>query len=145
MSRALISLSNFASRLRRKRVRPEEVLLLFASCLQKSDCTCNVRESLEHCARCGGCPVGPMLDLADELGVRAFIATGGRRAAEMARSQEIKAVVAVACCKELAEGLRATFPKPTLLLELDAPHGPCKDTQIDVSAVREAIMYFIRS
>ena len=144
MGRTLISLNNLLVRLRGRRYRPAEVLLLFSSCLQRSGCQCNVRESLSNCRRCGQCPVGRLLDLAEELGTRAFMATGGRLAAEQARDPAVKAVVAVACSKELREGLKATFPKPSALLEIGTPHGPCKDTQIDVEAVRRAIERFLR-
>lgn len=144
MGRALISLNNFLLRLRRPRCRPDELLLLFSSCLQRSACECNVRGSLDACRRCGQCVVGRLLDLTDELGIRVFMATGGRLAAEQARDRGVKAVVAVACRKELSEGLRAIFPKPTLLLELSTPNGPCRDTQIDFDAVRKAVASFLR-
>jgi len=143
MGRVLNWFNNVATRCRRKRYRPEEVLLLFSSCLQRSACECNVRESLGNCRRCGQCVVGPMLRLADELGIRVFMATGGRLAAREARSPDVKAIVAVACCKELSEGLKAVFPKPVALLEIATPHGPCKDTQIDFDVVREAINRFL--
>lgn len=85
-----------------------------------------------------------MIELADATGVRPFMATGGRLAAQQVRSKEIKAVVAVACTKELSEGLRATFPKPVLAVELECPNGPCKDTCVSFERVREAVEFFIR-
>ena len=144
MSKTLNKINNMVVRLRRRRVQPGEVLLLFSSCLQKSSCQCNVRTSLENCQRCGGCPVGQILDIAEEFGTQAFMATGGRLAAEKARDKSVKAIVAVACCKELSEGLRATFPKPTALLELATPNGPCKDTCVDIAEVRKAVGRFLR-
>lgn len=139
MGQALIRLNNFLVRLRRARCEPGELLILFSSCLQRSECECNVRTSLSNCRRCGQCVVGGILDLADEVGARAFMATGGRLAAERTRDGDIKAIVAVACCKELNEGLRAVFPKPVLLVRLSTPNGPCKDTHVDIEAVREAV------
>jgi len=144
MGRTINRLNNALVKLRRQRFQPGEVLLLFSSCLQKSSCQCNVRTALDNCQRCGGCPVGALLDMAEELGTQAFIATGGRLAAEKARHESVKAVVAVACCKELSEGLRATFPKPTVLVELGTPNGPCKDTCVDVAEVRRAVERFLR-
>lgn len=144
MGRTLISLNNLLLRLRGRRYRPEEVLLLFSSCLQRSGCECNIRESLANCRRCGQCVVGRLLDLAEERGTRVFMATGGRLAAAQARDPAVKAVVAVACSKELSEGLKATFPKPSALLEISTPNGPCKDTQIDVDIVRRALERFLR-
>ena len=143
-SNMLKTLNNLSVRLRRKRCRPDQLLLLFSSCLQRSSCDGNVVGSLDNCRRCGQCVVCEFLDLADELGVNVFLATGGRLAAEKARDPKIKAIVAVACGKELSEGIKATFPKPVLVQELTTPNGPCKDTQVDFQAVRKAVEYFLR-
>ncbi len=131
-------------RVRRSKVEPQNLLLLFSSCLQKSTCKCKVTTDLSNCERCGGCAVMRLLELAEETGVRPFMATGGRLAAEQVRSPNTKAVVAVACQKELSEGLRATFPKPVLVVELSCPNGPCKDTCVSFQNVREAVLFFIR-
>lgn len=143
MGQTLNRLNNLVVRLRRRRYQPGQVLLLFSSCLQKSSCQRNVRTSLDNCQRCGGCPVGHLLNLAAEFGTQTFMATGGRLAAKKAHDKSVKAVVAVACCKELSAGLRATFPKPTALLELATPNGPCKDTCVDVAEVRQAVQRFL--
>ncbi|MBN2582103.1 MAG: DUF116 domain-containing protein [Planctomycetes bacterium] len=140
----LKALNNFGVRLRRPRCKPEELLLLFSSCLQRSKCDCNLADSLDNCRRCGQCVVKDFIELAEEYGCHIFIATGGRLAAQRARDPKIKAIVAVACAKELSEGIRATFPKPVLAQELCTPNGPCKDTQVDIEAVRKAVEYFLR-
>lgn len=145
MGRRWNNFNNFiVRRVRRSRVKPEELLLLFSSCLQKSTCKHKVTDNLENCQRCGACVVSQMIELAEKTGVRPFIATGGRLAAAQVRKKETKAVVAVACCKELSEGLLATFPKPVLAVELQCPNGPCKDTCVEFERVREAVEFFIR-
>ena len=144
MSRALMALNNLAVRLRRKRCRPEQLLLLFSSCLQRSACGCNLNEDVRNCRQCGQCVVGQFIELADQYGVQLFRATGGRLAAQKARDPSIKAVVAVACSKELSEGIKAIFPKAVLVQELCTPNGPCKDTQVDFDEVRKAVEYFLR-
>ncbi len=144
MGRTLVALNNLSLKLRRPRCKPGELLLLFSSCLQRSTCECNVVASLANCRRCGRCPVGKLLDLADAMGTQAFIATGGRLAAQRARQRDVKGIVAVACGKELSEGLLATFPKPARLVELDTPNGPCRDTCVDIETVREAVEFFLR-
>jgi hypothetical protein len=144
MAKTLMKLNNLAVRLRRTRCRPEELLLLFSSCLQRSKCGCNLADSLDNCKRCGQCVVGQFLDLAAEYGIQVFRATGGRLAAEKAKHPGVKAIVAVACSKELNEGIRAIFPKAVLVQELTTPNGPCKDTQVDFAGVRKAVEYFLR-
>jgi uncharacterized protein len=144
MGRTLNALNNVLVRIRRARCAPQNLLLLFSSCLQKSTCECNIRSSLDNCKRCGGCVVGPLLDLAEQYGLQAFVAAGGRLAAAKCSAPSVKAIVAVACCKELSEGLRAVFPKPTLLVQLSTPNGPCKDTEVDYDRVRQAVEWFLR-
>ena len=53
MGRRFIQFMNFVYRLRRKRCRPEELLILVPSCLQCSDCRQKVTSDIRECARCG--------------------------------------------------------------------------------------------
>ena len=144
LDRALVALSNLSTRLRRTRCRPEEVLVLFASCLQRSDCERRLDDALTNCGRCGRCAVSGFLDLAETYGAQVYRATGGRQAAARARHPGIKAVVAVACQKELREGIFACLPKAVLARTIAWPCGPCKDTTVEMDAVEEAVRWFLR-
>ncbi len=144
IDRTVVRLNNVAVKLRRTRCRPEELLVLFSRCLQRSACECNVGDDLENCKRCGRCAVADFLRLRDEYGVRVFMATGGRHAVERARDPEIKAIVAVACEKELKGGIFASLPKAVLAAEIAWPVGPCKDTTVDIRRVEEAVRWFLR-
>ena len=59
-------------------------------------------------------------------------------------SPGVKAVVAVACGKELRQGVLGVFPKAVLGVVNLWPHGPCKDTDVALEAVEEAIRWFLR-
>ena len=82
--------------------------------------------------------------MAERLGVRVSVATGGELALEEARGDGVRAVVAVACPKELRAGIFGTWPKPVLAVENERPHGPCKDTRVDVDELRSALEFFLR-
>ncbi len=144
IDKAIVALSNFSTRLRRTRCRPEEILVLFASCLQRSECDRRLDEGLTTCARCGRCAVGGFLDLAGRYGVQVYRATGGRQAAARARDPNIKAIVAVACRKELREGVFACLPKAVLGTTIAWPCGPCKDTTVELARVEDAIRWLLR-
>ena len=144
MHSAIAQLNNALTKARRKTCRPERLLLLFPSCLQYSKCKQNIRNDLGECKRCGRCKVKDILELAEEYGVVPFIATGGRLAAQKARSDDIDAIVAVACRKELRAGVLAVFPKAALAVHNSHPHGPCVDTDVDLAEVRNAIEWFLR-
>jgi len=135
----IITLNNRLVRWRRVRVRPEDILLLLPHCLHRQSCPQNVRHSLDECRRCGQCSIGALVAIRDDLGVVACIAGGGREALIQTRRPEIKAVVAVACHKELVQGIFAAFPKPVLAVSNQTPEGPCRNTLADPAAVIQAI------
>lgn len=145
MGRAIVRLLSGLTRLRRARCRPEELLILVPSCLQSSECELRLTNDIAKCRRCGRCKVKDVVELAERLGTRCAIATGGRLALQLAQEDRIKAVVAVACEKELQEGLRAVFPKPAIGIINLRPHGPCKDTDVDLAELEEAVRWLLRN
>jgi hypothetical protein len=144
INRALVRLNNLAVRLRRPRCRPGELLVLFSHCLHRSGCDSKVGEDLSNCRRCGRCAVARFLDLAEAYGVRLYMAAGGREAGVQASRPDVKAVVAVACDRELRDGVLAALPKAVLATEIAWPRGPCKDTTVDFRQVEEAVRWFLR-
>jgi len=141
--RFLIRLNNRLVKWRRIKVTPREILLLLPHCLHKQSCPRNVMHSLDECKRCGQCSVGALAGIRDELGVVACVAGGGRQALAFVRRPEVKVVVAVACEKELVQGIRAAFPKPVLAIPNQTPEGSCVNTIVDPAAVVKAITSII--
>lgn len=144
MSRLVVRLGNFTTWLRRTRVPPDGLLILFPHCLQRSECPEDVVADLGNCKRCGQCKVGGMIELAAGYGCRIETATGGRLALQKLKDPGVKAVVAVACCKELRQGILAAFPKAVIGVVNIWTKGPCKDTDVDLDKVKEAIGWFLR-
>ncbi len=140
MRRILIRINNYITRRRRIRVPPEKLLLLAPHCLQNQDCRRKVTVDLAECARCGLCRVSDIIGLCREYGIAGHLAGGGRHALDTVRKPEVRAVVAVACEKELCEGIFAAFPKPVLAVVNELPNGPCRNTTVDIAAVRAAIL-----
>ena len=135
----IIKWNNRLVRWRRIRVHPGEILLLLPHCLHKQSCPRNVVHSLDECKRCGQCSVGALTGVRDDFGVVACVVGGGRDALARTRQPEIKAVVAVACEKELVQGIFSAFPKPVLGVLNTTPEGPCKNTLADPDQVIRAI------
>jgi uncharacterized protein len=135
----IVRMGNWLTRRRRIRVRPEELLLLLPHCLQWNECPHNVVGKLENCRRCGKCAIRDLVELAGRRGVQCAIVSGGRQAVARVRQSEVKAILAVACEKELREGIFAVFPKPVLGVVNLRPHGPCVNTSVAVSEVDAAI------
>jgi hypothetical protein len=64
------------------------------------------------------------------------IVSGGTAAREMIKQKCPKAVIAVACENDLVTGLRDVQGIPVFAVLNQRPAGPCKDTTVDVEAVR---------
>ena len=144
VNRAIVTLTNMTVRARRKRTTPEHLLLLVPHCLQNSKCDVRMDIDMTACRLCGRCQVKDLIKLAEEYGIRRAIATGGELALQRTRDKSVQAVVAVACEKELRQGIFAAFPKAILGVVNERPHGPCKDTRVNLDDVRHAIEWFLR-
>ena len=134
-----IQANNWLVRHLRCRVQPENLLVLLPRCLQRTGCAQAVVDDLDACRQCGQCDVAALLRLRDETGVCFRLAGGGRAAAALTRQPHVHAIVACACEKELAEGIRAAFPKPVLAVLNTTPEGFCHNTRVDPGRLREAI------
>lgn len=138
--RFLVRLNNRITRWRRVRTTPDRLLLLVAHCLQNGTCGRNLlRNGGEACARCGRCPVDAVLALRERYGIRCEVAGGGRQALASVRNGGFRAVVAVACERELLQGIVGVFPVPVLAVPNTRPLGDCHDTQTDLAAIEGAI------
>jgi hypothetical protein len=136
--RLLIAINNRLAR--RRRWRPEEILVLLPRCLQRTDCDRPVVTDIAACRRCGRCDIAAILALREEIGARFHMAGGGREAAAWARDPGVRVVVACACEKELLEGIRAAFTKPVLAVVNETPEGFCRNTRVDVARLRAALL-----
>lgn len=144
-TRLFVHLNNLLTRLRVIRVAPENLLLLVPRCLQKDGCAQTLGETLDDCRMCGQCNVADLLAIRDEFGIRCSMAAGGREALAFVGAKNVKAVVAVACEKELAQGILAVFPKPVLGVLNIQSDRPCRNTRLDASLVRAAVRSLIKT
>lgn len=132
--------NNALTRWRGVRVLPENLLLLLPHCMQWNGCQANVTEDIRQCKLCGRCRIAPMRELAEKYQVLCVVAGGGRRAIAAVRRPGIRAVVAVACEKELVAGIIATLPKPVLAVTNSRPCGDCCNTCVDPVPVEAALI-----
>lgn len=140
--RFIIDLNN---RLVRKgKWRPEKILLLLPHCLQRKECDVRLTYNIYNCKRCGKCGIKDLIGIAEEHHVTLFIATGGSLARRTVNEIKPDAVVAVACENDLSSGIVDTYPIPILGITNIRPFGPCMNTNVDLTRVKEAIEFFSR-
>ncbi|HTZ19045.1 MAG TPA: DUF116 domain-containing protein [Dissulfurispiraceae bacterium] len=124
------------------RYRASTMLLLLPHCLQISECDVRITRNIYNCKRCGKCGIKDLINIAEDNGLKLFVATGGTLARRIVKEARPEAIIAVACERDLSSGLVDTYPLPVLGILNERPCGPCVDTRVDLAKVREAIAFF---
>jgi hypothetical protein len=110
---------------RRRKVSAGELLILIPRCLSRT-------------------ALDGVLDIAKRYNVAAFVATRGQLARRAIRERKPKAVVAVACERDMVSGLHDVAGRvPVLGLTMQLPNGPCKDASIDIGKLEDFVKAYL--
>lgn len=126
------------------KVPAKKLLVLSPHCLQLSTCPHKITRDPNNCKRCGGCNVGDLMKLADELGFTFFVATGGTLARQVVKKIRPQAVLAIACERDLMSGIQDVYPLPAVGVLNIRPNGPCNNTRVDMAEVRRVLSQIIQ-
>lgn len=122
----------------------EDILVLSPHCLQKDFCPHKITNDIYNCKRCGKCDVDKLIDLREKYGINFSLVTGGTLARKVIVELRPKAIVAIACERDLLSGLMDVSKIPILAIINERPQGPCINTQVDIRRVEKAILHFIK-
>ena len=136
---SFIAVSNLLFRRRKIRVSASRLLVVTPHCLQLASCPHKITRDPHNCKRCGGCDIGALVTLADEMGFHFFVATGGTLARQIVRDTRPKAVLAIACERDLMSGIQDVYPLPAIGVLNIRPNGPCYNTHVDMDLVRKQL------
>lgn len=128
-----------------RKYRPEEILILAPHCLQNTNCPHKITIDVQNCHRCGKCSVAGLLDIAEETCVNLVVASGGTFARKLAKEYQPKAIVAIACERDLTSGIKDMNAQhiPVVGVLNERPNGPCYNTTVQICKVRQALAEFI--
>src|ERR671916_86992 len=122
---ASVKVYNALALLRGRKVGKGEMLLLIPRCLSK--------ETLDG-----------VLGIAGKYRVPVFVATRGQLARRVIRERRPRAVVAVACERDMVSGLHDVAGKiPVLGLTMTLPSGPCKDASVDLGQLERWVQAYV--
>jgi uncharacterized protein len=122
---ASVKVYNTLALLRGRKVGKGELLLLIPRCLSK--------DTLDG-----------VLGIAGKYGVPVFVATRGQLARRVIRERRPRAVVAVACERDMVSGLHDVAGKiPVLGLTMTLPSGPCKDAVLNLGKLEEWVKAYV--
>ena len=133
----IVGLNNIVRGRKKRNLQPEKVMILFSHCLQNSKCPQKIVNDLSECKRCGKCVVKEILEISERYKVKCAVASGSEMALEKVYSQKVDGVIAIACEKELAGGIKSLFPKMVFAVRNTRPHGPCKDCRVEINLVEK--------
>ncbi|MEW9077704.1 DUF116 domain-containing protein [Terrisporobacter glycolicus] len=120
----------------------ESLIILIPHCIQNHNCKLKVTNDIENCKKCGICKIKELLQIKEKYNTKVFIATGGTLARKIIIDNKPKAVIAVACERDLTSGVRDVKGIPVLGVFNSRPNGPCIDTNINIKEIEEAINFF---
>lgn len=124
---AAIDIYNTLAERRGRTVGKGELLVLIPRCLSK--------QALDG-----------VLEIAGRYDVPVFVATRGQLARRVIRERRPRAVVAVACERDMMTGLRDVAGKlPVLGLTMQLPNGPCRDAAIDLEQMEKWVQGLVTS
>jgi hypothetical protein len=110
---------------RGRKVDQGELLLLIPRCLSRAT-------------------LDGVLGVAGKYGVPVFVATRGQLARRVIRERRPRAVVAVACERDMVSGLHDVAGKiPVLGLTMTLPSGPCKDAALDLAQLERWVRAYV--
>ena len=133
---SFIAVSNVLFSRRNIKVPPERLLVITPHCLQLATCPHKITRDPNNCKRCGQCNIGDLMKLSDELGFKFLVATGGTLARQMVKEARPKAVLAIACERDLMSGIKDVYPLPAVGVLNIRPNGPCYNTRVDMNEIR---------
>lgn len=144
VKRSFVEVNNQLVRSKYLKVSPEKILLLLPHCLQNSDCPYKITMNVDNCRRCGKCVIKDLLEIRDKYGLKMGVATGGTIARKYVKEYRPRAVVAVACERDLTSGILDAAPLPVLGVTNLRPNGPCFNTSVNLELVEEAVLYLVK-
>lgn len=117
----------------------KDILLLLPHCLQHDLCDYKITRDPHNCRRCGKCQVPEILDLAGDKGLELEIVTGGTLARQAVEKHRPRAIIAVACERDLSSGILDSFPLPVYGVVNERPQGPCYNTRVNMTLLKETL------
>ncbi len=122
---AAVKVYNALALRRAKKVGQGELLLLVPRCLSKTS-------------------IDGVLALSGKYEVPVFVATRGQLARRVIKERRPRAIVAVACERDMVSGLHDVAGRvPVLGLTMTLPAGPCKDAGLDLVQLEDWVKVFV--
>lgn len=126
------------------KVKGQDILVLLPHCLQDSECKHKITNNIENCKKCGKCDIEKIVELKEKYNINVVVATGGTLARRWIMNIRPKAIVAVACERDLSSGINDVKKLPVIGVLNERPNGPCFNTKVNIDDLERAIKFFLK-
>ena len=123
-------------------VHSSNILLLLPHCLQSSECKIRITNDIIECAECGSCDIAKLKGITNKYQLHSAVATGGSLARKLIKDTHPEVIIAVACHRDLTDGVRESWRYPVYAVLNDRPKGPCFETTVNTNTIEFAIKKF---
>ena len=139
---SFVKVNNSLTKAQSNRIKGDRILILLPHCLQIDICNRKITNDINNCVRCGRCPVGNLVAMGEQYGLKIEVVNGGTLARRRVVQFRPSGIVAVACERDLTFGIQDVHPIPVYGVINDRPNGPCVNTCVDMALVEDAIRFF---
>ena len=137
---SFISVNNSFIKFHKLDLLAKDILLLLPHCLQEYECSYRVTNDINNCSDCGRCDILKLKQISTKYKINVAIATGGTLARKIIIQTNPKFIIAVACQKDLVDGLLEVFPIPVYGILNERPYGPCINTKINTELIESFLI-----
>jgi len=136
VDRLFIDMKNDINRGAFRKIKPKDKILFLPQCLRNPKCRAKVNGFGYDCVDCCGCKASQLKRGAEKLGYRVFIVPGGSMVFKAIEKLKPKAVIGVACLKELLPAVEEIH-LPLQTVELSKVG--CINTDVDINKTLEVL------
>lgn len=135
----LVEYNNILMKKQVRKFKHDEILILLPHCLQFASCPHKITYDIDNCIECGKCVIADFKALKEEYSVNVRVATGGTLARKIISDVKPKVIIAVACHRDLTEGIKDIEIIPVVGVLNERPNGPCFNTTCDIAKIKEIL------
>lgn len=142
--KSFVSVNNYLVKSKEIFIPGKELMILIPHCLQNSECPHKITVDINNCKECGKCKICDLKKMAEKYNVTLKVATGGTLARKYIQENHPRAVIAIACERDLSSGIQDATGIPVLGVLNCRPNGPCFNTDVNLEQVEIALKTFCK-
>lgn len=139
IQRSYIEVNNNLVQSKKLCLSANKIMILLPHCLQNADCPFKITMDIDNCQHCGNCCISEIITLGKTYNAQVKVATGGTLARKFIEDFRPVGVVAVACERDLSQGIQDIGALPVYGVLNCRPNGPCFNTSVDIRQIEKAL------